>query len=315
MASQRKILFAYRRGQVHMGGKHMRVDQLSEIARRHLPPSRYEVATVFVPRDRHKRQTRQLVQACTDAVIIFHKSAASNLSEETREAIRKVAAGVCVDHLDVVVGPLEPGFIDVHIAASRAGEAELVRHLHRLSPVPGTQVRHLRHHADPRLGATTAARWRSLKPGYFGLISNVDNPADFPAGTIMPDYEPTDIDGFLAALPRSNLHLCVRTPYEKPSFGIRSTKPFTKGFNAGAVKANVLVNRQVHDAVHYLGDDYPFLIDDSSKVALANGFAHAIDVFGTAEWRLGLDRMADMAARVAPAEVALELRQIVDLFG
>jgi hypothetical protein len=309
----RRIVFAYRRGQIKMGGKFMRVDQLSDIARAHFPEN-YEITTEFVPRGRYETQTNKFLRACHGAVVIFHKSAASNLEPETRATLRQVAAGICVDHLDIVVGPLEKGFIDVHIAASRVGEAELVRNLPRLAAVPGTQVRHLRHHADPRLGKTTAARLKSVEPGYFGAAGNVDDLGAFPRNALIPEYDPADVDGFLSALSQSNLHLCVRTPYTKRSYGALSAKPFTKGFSAAMVRANVLVNQQVHDAIHYLGEDYPFMIPESSADAIAAGVNKAESAFGTDEWKRGLDRMADMAARISPAEVARELKQIVDLF-
>jgi hypothetical protein len=314
MANTRKIVFAYRRGQAQMGGKIMRVDQLSQIASQFLPDDRYAVSTVFVPRDRHQHQIKQLIATCKDAVVIFHKSAASNISPETRHEIRKVAAGICVDHLDIVVGPLEAGFIDVHIAASRRADVELVQNLTRLAPVPGTQVRHLRHHADPALGGLVSSRLRKLKSGYFGLPSNLDDMVVLPPDTIIPDYAPSNVGGFLETLPRANFHFCVRTPGAKPSFGILAAKPFTKGFNAASVRANVLVNRQVHDSIHYLGEDYPFMISDNTSERIAEGFAKAEEAFGSSEWKLGLDRMADMAARVAPREVVMELKQIVDLF-
>ncbi len=309
----RKIIFAYRRGQAKMGGKFMRVDQLGDIARAHFP-EHYQITSAFVPRGRYEKQTKKFLQACEGAVVIFHKSAASNMDPEGRAALRKVAAGICVDHLDIIVGPMEPGFFDVHISSSRAGEGELVRNLDQLGAVPGTQVRHLRHHADPRLYGVSAARLKSVKPGYFGAASNVDDLEAFPKDTIMPTYNPEDVDGFLASFAQSNLHLCVRTPYARTSHGALSTKPFTKGFGAAVVKANALVNRQVHDAVHYLGEDYPFMIPESSASAIAEGVHKAHDAFGTAEWKLGLDRMADMAAYISPVEVARELKQIVDLF-
>lgn len=298
-----------------MGGKLMRVDQLSDLASKYLPDDQYQVSTAFVPRDRFVSQTRKFIKACEGAVVIFHKSAAANAGPQTRKAIRKVAAGICVDHLDIVVDPLERGFFDVHITASRAGEAELTQQLSNLSPVAGTQVRHLRHHSDPRLKLLSTEKLTQFTPGYFGLPDNTDGYAHFPEDTLIPDYEPADIDSFLTMLPKSNFHLCTRRPFQKRSHGILATKPFTKGFNAAAVGANVLVNRQVHDAIHYLGDDYPFMLDDSSPECFAEGLNHARDAYGTTKWQTGLDRMRDMGARVAPAEVARELKQIVDLFG
>ncbi|SHH17618.1 hypothetical protein SAMN05444003_2322 [Cognatiyoonia sediminum] len=310
-----KIVFAYRRGQIHMGGKMMRVDQLSQMAADMLPSDQYDVQTAFVPREDRRHKVRELIDACRGAVVIFHKSAASNIGPDTRAEIRKVAAGICVDHLDIVVGPLEKGFFDVHIVASRFAEAELVQNLNGLKPLPGTQVRHLRHHADPRLGEISAREIDNFQLGYFGMLENIADRSAFPDDMSIPDYEPTELDGFLNALPKSNLHVTVRKPFPKRSFGILPTKPFTKGFNAAVVGANVLVNTQVHDATYYLGEDYPFLIPDPSPNSVRAGIEHAREAFGSAEWQMGLDRMADMRAQVAPEKVVQELRQIVDLFG
>jgi len=309
-----KVVFAYRPRQMRMGGKMMRVDQLIEILRANLPEHQFTFETVRVPKAKQTQAFAEMLEQCRGAVVVFHKSAAVNLDAETRAALKKVAAGICIDHLDFVVAPMEPGFVDVHITASWEGKDEMERNLAGLLPGPDTIVRHLRHHADPRLAGTEGEALDRLVPGYFGAAVHVADTDAIPSNSIVPEYEPKDIDGFLKALPDSNFHLCVRNAEVGPRFGVKSTKPFTKGFNAAAVKANVLVNRQVHDAAYYLGDDYPFMIDGYSKEEVDRGLAKAREAFGSEEWKIGKERMAQMAAQVAPDQVAAEFSDIMGPF-
>lgn len=309
----RKLMFAYRSGQQNMGGKLMRVDQLAAMARAHLGP-RYSVETALVPRHERPRACRHFLNACKGAIVIFHKGAASVLGPEHRASVRRVSAGVCVDHLDIVAPAFEPGFIDVHIAASIAGERELIRGLAALDPSPGTQVRHLPHHADPRL--RMAAPQANLVMGYFGLIGNAVLPEQSAVPAIIPDYQRSGGVGedFLGQLEGANFHICTRAPGTRRAKGILPTKPFTKGFNAAAVGANVLVNREVHDAEYYLGEDYPYFIEDCSQDALAEGIDRAVREFGGPHWQQARHRMDAMAKRIAAPVVVEELEKICRLF-
>ena len=138
----KKIVFAYRRNQINMGGKIMRVDQLSDMAAQFLPASQYRIGKVFVPKPDKTEGVKRLIEACRDAVVIFHKSAISHIGEDARAEIRRIAAGTCLDHLDVVIRPMEPGFIDVHVACSRKSEAEMSAHLTNLDESGHGKVMH-----------------------------------------------------------------------------------------------------------------------------------------------------------------------------
>ncbi len=310
----RKVIFAYRPGQQNMGGKTMRVDQLSAMAA-DLLGAGYSVETAVAPRERQPRACRRFVSKCKGAIIIFHKGAATALGPDNRARLRKVAAGICVDHLDIVAPPFEYGFVDIHIAASIAGERELIRGLDSLDPAPGTQVRHLPHHADPRLRKPgTSSRHFAL--GYFGLPGNAVLPQGDAIPAMMPDYRgsgPVSED-FLSQMAQANFHICTRAPSTRRNKGILATKPFTKGFNAAAVEANVLVNRQVHDAEYYLEEDYPYMIADCSQAAISDGIARAAADFGGPAWSKARAAMDRMARRVAPPAVVAELEKICRLF-
>ncbi|WP_299986339.1 hypothetical protein [uncultured Ruegeria sp.] len=308
-----KVVFAYRIGQKAMGGKAMRVDQLAAMAQAHLS-ERYAFEVALAPKSSRPHACRRFVEACTDAIVIFHKSAASNLGPEMRASLKQVSAGVCVDHLDVIAGPLEPGFVDVHIAASYEAERNLSRGLTGLDPTPGVQVRHLRHHADPRL-AEVSVPVDKFQLGYFGLPDNVVLPPEMAETGVVPGYDGKgDVSAFIAQLSDANFHICTRDPSPSLTRGILSSKPFTKGFNAAAVRANVLVNRQVHDAEYYLGSDYPFFIDSTDACAISDGVRHASAEFGGVQWEKAQTRMASVARQVAPSEVMAELDKILRLF-
>ncbi len=310
---QRKVIFAYRIGQKNMGGKAMRVDQLAAMAQDHLS-DRYSFQIALAPKSTRPLKCQQFIETCQDAVVIFHKSAAANLGSEFRAALRKSAAGVCLDHLDIVAGPFERGFVDIHLAASYESERFLFQGLPALNPAPGTIVRHLRHHSDPRLAPATTPT-AQFKLGYFGLPDNVVLPPELIDEAIVPEYSGTgDVSAFIARLHEANFHICTRDPSPALTKGILSSKPFTKGFNAAVVGANVLVNRQVHDAEFYLGEDYPYFIDDTDTTSILNGITRAANGYGGDEWRLAQSRMKDMAAQITAKEVTSELDKILRLF-
>ena len=211
----RKVVFAYRIGQRTMGGKVMRVDQLSAMAKSYLG-GRYEFEVALAPKDTRPRMCNQFINACRDAIVIFHKSAAANLGAENRAKLKDVAAGICVDHLDVIAGPFEPAFIDVHIAASFESERLLFQGLPALCPAPGTQIRHLRHHADPRLRPGSVLK-SDFRVGYFGLPDNVVLPPDLAQRAVVPEYDgKSDSTGFIARLSEGEFSYLYSRPEPGP---------------------------------------------------------------------------------------------------
>ena len=292
-----------------MGGKIMRVDQLAAMARSHLS-DRYNFEVALLPKSSQPWKCKKFIEFCKDAIVILHKNAAANLGPEYREALNKVAAGICLDHLDVVAGPFETGFVDVHLAASYESERLLYQNLQLLHPVPGTQVRHLRHHADPRLKPNTISS-NQLLLGYFGLASNVTMPQEIADSAIIPTYDgKSNVDDLIAGISKANLHICTRD-----SLKGFAAKPFTKGFNAAVVGANVLVNRQVHDAEYYLGSNYPYIVESTDTDEIYEGISRAKTDYGGANWKMALKQMENVSRQIAPKEVMAELDLILRLFA
>lgn len=101
-------------------------------------------------------------------------------------------------------------------------------------------------------------------------------------------------------------------PGSQTAHGIeRGYKPFTKGFTAAACNANILVNRDVDDAVEMLGSDYPFLTDPTPE-SITETFRLAQDSYGGPIWRDALNRMEVMRATVEPTALARQLAEIVN---
>jgi len=110
-------------------------------------------------------------------------------------------------------------------------------------------------------------------------------------------------------LATANMHYAVREmspPDERSAF-----KPFTKGFTAAACGAHILVNRQADDAEDFLGADYPFLIEDCSKDAIAGAMDLARSMVGTPKWTESLSVMEDVRASVEPRNIMTQLEAVL----
>ncbi|MFV2053142.1 hypothetical protein [Aliiroseovarius sp. YM-037] len=310
-----RVVFLHRPGHINSGGKIMRCDQLAALAREHAGDG-YSFEVLAPPRKRFAVRQRRFARNLDGAIVILLKNTLAAFTPQAVDVLRKSVRGLCIDHLDVPATEATLTLADVHIAASYKGEKILAARLAALSDNPrGTQAVHLAHHADPRLRAADKAP-TSFNIGYFGKLSNTIMPGSLQSGVIIPDYgKDVDFGSAIEAMQQCPMHYGVRGPVARPGVESKMAKPFTKGFNAAAVGANVLVNRQVDDATDYLGEDYPFLIENTSEAAISDGIAKAREMFGGREWVRGLDVMHDIRARTSPAAVVHQLKDILALFG
>lgn len=305
MASRRKVIFAFRGAHRNMGSKAMRVDQLIEIARTYLDDD-YEFASLWVPRARFVHRQKAAARSCRDAIVIFLKNTAHDFPAELQSDIRRSSAGICIDHVDTTVADID-GFADVHIAASWEHFARL-----KAGMPSGPAVCHLRHHADLVLTGQIRHRHQAFSVGYFGAPAHLVPPVAQPF--CQPTYDATNMDAFRSSMRETPLHLCARPEWSETDQKIPSSKPFTKGFNAAAVGANVIVNKSVPDALHYLGDDYPYLIEKPESDLIDEAIARARTDFGGLFWHTALARMDWVRDQVSPKSVARELEEILKLF-
>ena len=290
----------------------MRVDQLSAMARSHLG-ERWDFRSLALPRPGQRRRQRDMIEDVSGAVVIFLKRAIDvidlDIQWEWRDAVRAFA----IDYVDAETSPWPKIPIDVHIAASGALGTHLLAQLKaypELARGAETRVMRLDHHADPSLEGFWPNRPRDeLRLFYFGRPKNRTLPRSLANRVVHPDYGGLGIEDELrGVLATANMHYAVREmplPEERRAF-----KPFTKGFTAAACGSHILVNRQADDAEAFLGADYPFLIDDCSKEAIASGIDLAQSMVGTQNWNDALAVMEDIRASIGPRNIMSQLEAV-----
>ncbi|MBT8414384.1 MAG: hypothetical protein KJO30_08650 [Boseongicola sp.] len=284
----------------------MRCDQLAAMGAAHLDARRWRFEVMAMPREGQLRKQRLMTDQVRGAVVIFLKRAWKVLDPEHLANWRDAAKALAIDYVDARTTPQPAVEIDVHIAASGALERYL-RAEHK-----DARVMRLDHHADPHLKRGSSGETLGL--AYFGRESNRTLPASLLHLVQTPDYDglipPRDVQ---RSMMRSNMHYAVR--HMEDASRRTSFKPFTKGFNAAAVGAHVLVNRQVDDATDWLGADYPFLIDDCQPDTIETAIDKARTTFGTPEWIDTLATMEIVRQAVHPRAITSQLEGILEIIA
>jgi hypothetical protein len=132
------------------------------------------------------------------------------------------------------------------------------------------------HQWDPRYAPNRAPADR-LAVGYLGLARSLS------LWGRLPEVEYVD-DGYFEAAFRFNCHLSIREPGREFLY-----KPNCKVSTAAACDANLITTRD-EATVELLGEDYPFYCEPDRASILA-ALERARAAFGSATWRLGLERM------------------------
>ena len=301
MAPQR-VIFAHLPGHENSGAKRMRCDQLANIARAHLSAARWSFEVMSLPPAGKPGRQRLLVDDVSGAVVIFLKRAWKVLDADNLARWRDVARTFAVDYVDAPATPLPEVSVDLHIASSGA----LEKHLKTIGRHPIVRIDH---HADPRLAPT--GRFSAFRAGYFGRAGNVTLPQELTSRIAQHGISDGRIgDDILEHMSGTALHYAVRAV---PSAAERDWfKPFTKGFNAAAVGAHVLVNKGVDDAEDWLGADYPFLVESTEPDAIAAVLDQADSIFGTSAWAEAQEPLLQMLQIVQPIRIAAQLERALD---
>jgi len=303
MAKRLRVVFLYRAAHARSGAKIMRCDQLSEIARAGLS-ERFDFRVLQLPKPRFSAAIRDLFDDLDGAIVILLKRAHVTLSDNQLWHLRRKTKALIVDHVDASFDKTSLDFADLHIAASLDGKSGLSRIIERVSPHSPAPVSLVLHHADPRITWHDHSHAKAANIAYFGLKEHAAIPdACSSAITVHPYSTTADFAPAFQDLGFANTHYAVR-----PHVIARNRwKPFTKGITAAAFGANVLVNREVDDALSQLGADYPYLVPDTAAEAVQDGLGRIRRGVGSAEWRYALEIMQSLRARTAPDRIAAQL--------
>ncbi|MEM7524090.1 MAG: hypothetical protein AAF360_10100, partial [Pseudomonadota bacterium] len=306
-----KVLFLHRAGHGGRGSKIMRCDQLAAMARR-VHGARFEFEVDALPRPAQIRKKRRLIRRARNAIVILLKRAGGALDDDELARLSHAARGVCIDYVDAAPGGPASHIADIHIASSFAARDAIAASIAKPDfsyAAPGQEVMMLTHHPDPRIAWRPNAAPQSFAVGYFGHPANTTAPDELRRALWPDDRRQETMDSMLRRMRATPMHYAVR---RKPESAHPSFKPFTKGFNAAMCNANILVNRDVDDAVAYLGADYPFLIPSNDPKDVRDGVERARASYGGAIWREGLDRMAAMRRACAEDRIMSEFGAILE---
>ncbi|MFJ3425269.1 hypothetical protein [Leifsonia aquatica] len=238
-----------------------------------------------------------------NSTLFLTKNALKVASAERLDDLVRRGNRLLFDVVDEAAPPTS-GFADALVAASITAFVDLQRQF------PAIEVVLVNHHVDPRLAAaTTGDRPRDrLRTAYFGeLVNAVLTPRIEERVTpVLVDTSQQD-PAWLGALRDFNLHYAVRK-----FRGADVHKPFLKGFTAAHAGCNLLIQRSQVEAVQWLGDDYPYLLDgDPGEAEIVAALEHLEEDFGSPEWERGLDIMRGIRARTEDRRIAGEVARIL----
>ena len=234
------------------------------------------------------------------SAVFLTKNAAAVIGHE--RAAELVARG-CRLYIDIVDSAPPAWASDVPCVIVTASLTSLTKvsrtHPHR-------EVVFLTHQADPRVPAPPASR-DTFRIGYFGEVFNARLTLAIESEVeIVPVATATQTVAWFDRLPEFAMHYAIRRRIEQDD-----VKPFMKGFTAAASHANILASRTDPEAVAWLGEDYPYLIDGEHEEDILAMIERARSDFGTTRWNDALTVMDGIRERVAPLRVVHDLERII----
>ncbi len=270
------------------GSTVMRCFQASEILRRHDTTLPIVVTTGM--------------DAC-NSLVILSKSVLQCLEPEQLTGLRKRGNIVFADFIDAPVNPEIVGLVDGLIASSISAYRDYLRLF------PNVAVVHLTHTTDPRL--PDPAPSRGFTAAYFGELTNtLDGPRIRQQVDMVAVDTSTQDTEWLNRVTAYRCHYAVRRS-PRPE----GHKPFLKGFTAARYGAPVIVDSENTESRHYLGPDYPFIVDAGSEESVVEGILSARDAFGGSDWQDAVERMRHVRARSDHAWYCREFKALLKSLG
>ncbi|SFE07245.1 hypothetical protein [Roseivivax sediminis] len=245
-----------------------------------------------------------------NTAILFSKSCLKNVRQSTLGICRLRGLVTLIDYVDGDLGMARHLSPDLHLAASYGAERELNLVLNEKPNRGREAVRLLHHNTDTRLESAMTRDLESLRPVYIGDPRNTFRSPDLAnAVSFVPFKRSTEVEEVREAIANSNFHICVRNPVMRDEGNV--LKPFTKGFLAAHVGAPVLAWRHDPEAMRFLGDDYPYLIETLDETSVLNGIAYADETYKTKVWEAAVDRMRSIRREVNNQKIAVDLFEII----
>ncbi|WP_435169046.1 hypothetical protein [Falsirhodobacter sp. 1013] len=283
------ITFLYAEQRRNSGITLMRARQLSEM-----------VADTYS--DRYDVTLTSDIRSVRDQVVIVNRGAIEFNPPEHLADLRDRNIVSVSDWLDMPIRPKTVPVFDAHMAFSLPQAVELNR------LYPATPAFHVTHHVNPAVPDCAGPTDR-LRTGYFGRLANTSRPS-----TLSDVIELVNVvdasftaEDWVRQAPLFNCHWIVRELDH-----LQEWKPFLKAFVAARCGAVVIVTRDDMNAMHYLGDDYPFYADSLAPEDLEMAWARTASAFGGKDWQKAQAIMRQVKARSSDRQVMVEFKAMLD---
>lgn len=281
------FLFAEERSQ--SGITLMRARQLSKMVAEAYP-------------DRYDVTLRSDIQGVRDQVVIANRGAIEFNKRDHLHDLRNRNIASISDFLDMPIKAKTAAAFDAHMTLCLPQTVELNR------LYPSTPSFHVTHHVNPDVPECVPPSDR-LRTGYFGRLGNTSRPDSLEEMIELVNVVDSSFTAqdWARQAPLFNCHWIVRQKDD-----LQEWKPFLKGFVAARCGAVVIVTRDDMNAMHYLGDDYPFYADSLAPEDLEWAWVKAASEFGGKEWRMAQAIMRQVQARSSRRQVMVEFRAMLD---
>ena len=293
----------------------MRVGQLSELAKTYLG-DRYDISSLAIPKRPDWRIKFWIARQKPGAIYIFSKFAARVWRKDHIAELRRKAAGIFVDYVDLPLDEIVRNGVDFHLSTSYAGQRAMDQIIANASgtddPIAG-QTRLVLHNVDRAFDGFKPNPQKQFAPVYLGMKeSTLTSPEIEQQVTFLDGAQKQSFDESIQSLKNYNFHYCIRA--DQSNELIRSYKPFTKGFIAARCGANLLINRNVDDAEEFLGDDYPYIVETNDSSEILDGLDKAKRTFGKKEWIDAQKVGKEIANRVSHKAIIAQLGSVLAEF-
>jgi hypothetical protein len=252
--------------------------------------------------DRYDVTLRSDIQNVRDQVVIVNRGAIEFNTRAQLDELRHRNIASISDFLDMPIKPETAAVFDAHMTLCLP-QAVAMNRLY-----PATPSFHVTHHVNPDVPQSSPPSDR-LRTGYFGRPGNTSVPAGLEDKVAMVNVVDASFTAqdWAREAPLYNCHWIVRQKDE-----LQDWKPFLKGFVAARCGAVVIVTRDDMNAMHYLGDDYPFYAESLAPEDLEWAWLRVASAFGGDEWRKAQAIMRQVQARSSSQQVMIEFKAMLD---
>lgn len=261
-----KIVFIYRKSQQHLGSVKMRVFQFMELLREKERERKIELDSVGIYTPKIKLYeylwTNKLPK---NSIAIFNKDAINRASSLAIRLLRKKNIKIGLDAIDKDMMRFDYNKVDFLIASSYRQYiyfSNLKKNLsHKID------VFYIPHQADIRLKKYNPTQILLAKKEksifYFGEHNNIYLPAKFLNRVDIIDYSGTMDEREIKIINKYKFQYCIRGPQQNTSLYI--FKPITKIINSLYLGSFPVISFDMDDALHALGESYPFVLKEYSE--------------------------------------------------